>query len=130
PPPAHHPPRAAQAAPPAAAARHLHACRTRTGTPPAPGRPARPEYHARPSGRRSARPPLPPHRVLDPEGDRALEHITLHRQLGVLLPQPGQLGPLILAQRPVRLAAAALIRVHPVPQSALVDPEVLGDLRD
>src|SRR5262249_54081843 len=41
-----------------------------------------------------------------------------------------QLRPLILRQRPVRLAAAPLIRVHPVPQRALVDAQVLGDLRD
>src|SRR5690348_2535191 len=29
--------------------------------------------------------------------------------------QPGQLRPLILAQRPITLTTAALVRVHPVP---------------
>jgi lambda repressor-like predicted transcriptional regulator len=59
----------------------------------------------------------------------ALEHVT-YRQLGVLPPQPGQLRPLTLAQRPTCLAAAPLVLVHPVPQRALVDPQVLRDLRD
>jgi hypothetical protein len=47
------------------------------------------------------------HRLVDQEGHRALEHITRHPQLGVLPTQPGQLGPLILTQRPV--AAVALV---------------------
>src|SRR5262249_3898739 len=102
----------------------------RTGTRPAPGRLPRTGSGAGPSGRRSGRPPLPPHRVLDPEGHTALEDITLHRQLGVLLAEPGQLGPLILAQRAAPVAAAALVRVHPIPQRALIDAQVLGDLRD
>src|ERR1051325_47599 len=99
---------------------------------PGPGRPPRagPGAGPPPSGRQAGRPPLPPHRVLDPEGDTALEDITLHRQLGVLLPQPGQLRPLILAQRAAPVAAAPLVRVDPVPQGALVDAQVLGDLRD
>src|SRR6185436_7701800 len=114
----------------AASARRFSTCRTRTWILPGPGTPPRAGSDARPSGRRSGRPPLPPHRVLDPEGHAALEHITLHRQLGVLLAQPGQLRPLILRQGPVRIAAAPLIRVHPVPQGPLVDPEIPGDLRD
>jgi hypothetical protein len=49
---------------------------------------------------------------------------------GVLLPQPGHPGPLILAQRAVPVPAAAPVRVHPVPQGAFVDPQVPGHLRD
>src|SRR5262249_48867945 len=55
-----------------------------------------------------------------PEGHAALEDITLHRPLGVLPPQPGQLRPLILTQRPVTLAPAAGISIHPVAQGARV----------
>lgn len=40
------------------------------------------------------------------EGHRALEHITLHPQLGVLLAQPFQLGPLAIAQRRVIAVAS------------------------
>src|SRR5512142_887839 len=58
----------------------------------------------------------------DPEGHTALEDIALHRQLGVLLPQPDQLRPLVLAQRPIRLPAAAPVSIDPVAQGALVDP--------
>ena len=54
-------------------------------TPPAPGRPPRPGRH-QPSGQRSKRPPLPPHRVPHPKGHAAFEDITLHRQLSVLPP--------------------------------------------
>src|SRR5690348_4039271 len=100
-----------------------------TGTPPAPGKPPPPGCH-QPSGQRSKRPPLPPHRVLHPEGHAAFEHITLHRQLSVLLTQPGQLRPLILTQRAVTLAAAALVGIHPVAQGALIDPQIPGHLRD
>jgi hypothetical protein len=49
---------------------------------------------------------------------------TLHRQLGVLLPQPGQLRPLIFTQLgPV--AAAAPVGVHPVPQVPSLMPRSL-----
>src|SRR5215471_4569305 len=99
-------------------------CRTRTGTLPAPGSSPHAGSGAVPSGWRSRRPPLPPHRVLDPEGDRAFEHVTLHRQLGVLLAQPGQLRPLILIQRARPITAAALVGVHPVAQGAWVDPQI------
>src|SRR6478609_5091123 len=54
-----------------------------------------------PSGTRSTRPRSPPHRFLHPEGDRAFEDIALHRQLGVLPPQPDQLHPLVLGQHPI-----------------------------
>src|SRR5512142_1434769 len=66
----------------------------------------------------------------DPEGHTALEDIALHRQLGVLLPQPDQLRPLVLTQRPIRLPAAAPVSIDPVAQGALVDPQVPGHLRD
>src|SRR5215472_7126454 len=106
------------------------ACNTRTGTPLAPGRQPRAGSGAGPSERRSRRPPLPPHRVLDPEGDRAFEDIALHRQLGVLLAQPGQLRPLVFAQSASTVPAAPLVGVHPVAQGALVDPQVPGHLRN
>jgi hypothetical protein len=38
------------------------------------------------------------HRFLDPEDNRTLDDITLHRQLGVLLAQSEQLSPLALGQ--------------------------------
>src|SRR5262249_33858837 len=60
----------------------------------------------------------------------ALEHITFHRQLSVLLAQPGQLRPLTLAQRTAPIAAAARISVHPVAQGARVDAQIPGHLRD
>src|SRR4029077_5891613 len=118
------------AAAPAALASHSSTCKTRTGTPPAPGRPPCAGSGAAPSGQRSRRPPLPPHRVLHPEGDAALEDITLHRQLSVLAAQPGQLRPLILIQRAAAIAAAALVSVHPVAQGTWVDPQIPGHLRD
>src|SRR6266581_3487118 len=95
-------------------------CRTRTGTPPAPGSSPRAGSGAAPSGRRSRRPPLPPHRVLHPKGHAALEDITFHRQLSVLAAQPGQLRPLIFTERAVT-AAAAGIGVDPVAHGARVD---------
>src|SRR4029077_20691296 len=99
---------------PVALAPGLSTCKTRTGTLPAPGTTPRAGSGAAPSGRRSKRPPLPPHRVLHPEGHAAFEDITFHRQLGVLLAQPGQLRPLILTQRAVTLTAAPLVGIHPV----------------
>src|SRR5581483_6225555 len=99
---------------PAALAWHLSTCRTRSVIPPAPGKTVRTGSAAHPSGRRSRRPPLPPHRVLHPEGHAALEDITLHRQLGVFPPQPGQLRPLVLIQRAVAFTAAPLVGVHPI----------------
>ena len=59
----------------------------------APGRPLQRGHGAGPSERRSRRPPLPSHRVLDSEGGAALEDITFHRQLGVLAAQPGPAPP-------------------------------------
>src|SRR5215469_4518953 len=76
------------------------------------------------------RPRLPAHRVLNPKGPTAFEHVAPHGELGVLLTQPGQLGPLILAQRPVTLTAAAPVSVHPVAQGPGVDAQIPGHLRD
>src|SRR5262249_62248229 len=45
-------------------------------------------------------------------------------------PQPRQLRPLILAQHPAAIAAAALVGVHPVAQGARVDSQIPGHLRD
>src|SRR5689334_3944385 len=76
-------------------------------------------------------PPSPAaHRLADPEGHRALEDIALHRQLRVLLPQPLQLRPLVLTQRPVALTPGTAILGTPVAQRSLVDPELAGHLRD
>jgi len=65
-----------------------------------------------------------------PEGDRAFEHITLHRQLSVLLTQPRQLRALVLAQRAVPLTPPAPVQHHPVTQGSLVNAQVPGHLRD
>jgi len=55
-----------------------------------------------------------------PEGHRALEHITLHRQLSVLPPQPLQLRTLALDQRAVAVPRAARpLPRAPVAQRAL-----------
>src|SRR2546421_6596305 len=76
------------------------------------------------------RPRLPAHRILNPEGHAAFEHVAPHGKLGVLLTQPGQLGPLILAQLPVTALPAAPVSVHPVAQRPLLDPELPGHPRD
>src|SRR3954452_23688908 len=76
----------------------------------------------RPSGRRWRRPRLPAHRLVDPEGHRALEHITLHPRLGVLLPQPGQLRATVLAQWSAVAVPVAAGHRDPVAQGAVVDP--------
>src|SRR5262249_29446845 len=55
---------------------------------------------------------------------------ALHRQLGVLLAQPGQLRALILAQHPVLAVPAALISINPVTQGSFVDTQIPGHLRD
>ncbi len=58
------------------------------------------------------------HRLVHPDGRRALEHITQHPQLGAVLPQLGQLGPLRLAQRlrpPSRRRRAEAHRLTSVP---------------
>ncbi len=68
--------------------------------------------------------------VRHPEDQTAPEDITPHPQLGALLTQPGQLGPLIRAQ----LTAASLppppVRTDPVPQRALIDTQLPGHPRD
>jgi hypothetical protein len=58
------------------------------------------------------------------------EDIALHRQLGVLPPQPHQLRALILAQDAVPGTPAAPVQVHLVPQRPLVDAQLPGHLRD
>ena len=63
----------------------------------------RPGCHP-PCGRRSVRLPLPPHRVLHPQGHAAFQDIRFHRQLSVLPPQPRQLRPLVLILRTVTFA--------------------------
>src|SRR5712692_1288899 len=77
------------------------------------------------------RPRLPAaHRVGNPEGHAALEHITPHRQLRVLLAQPRQLRALALAQLPVPALPAAPVSIDPVSQGPRVHPQVPGHLRD
>src|SRR3979411_144417 len=104
-------------------------CKTTPARPPPPGRTPRAGCRLRPSERRSERPGSPPHRLLDPEGSGALEHITLHRQLRVLLTQPAELVALALAQRAIALTGAP-VQVHPPAQRALVQPELPSHPRD
>ena len=63
---------------------------------------AQPAYDDRSSGAamKAAIFTASPAGVRHPEDQTALEDITPHRQLGILPPQPHQLGPLILAQLP------------------------------
>src|ERR1700728_229721 len=55
---------------------------------------------------------------------------SLHRQLSVLAAQPRQLRSLILIQRPLALAAAALVSVDPVAERAFLDAQIPGHPRD
>src|SRR4029077_9610709 len=96
---------------------------------PAPGTTPRTGCHARPSGRRSARPGSPPHRFLDPEGSRAFEHIALHRQLGIFLAQPVELIAFALTQRAFALPSLS-VQVHPPTQRALVQAQLPSHPRD
>jgi hypothetical protein len=73
---------------------------------------------------------LPAHRFSNPEGDRALEQVTLHRQLRILPAKPDQLRPLGLGQLAVTAATMPPIQRAPVAQRALVHPEIPGHLRD
>ena len=59
-------------------------CETTPATPQRPGTTPRTGHRARPCAQQSAWRGSPPRRFLDPEGSRALEHIALDRQLGVL----------------------------------------------
>src|SRR5215831_14387821 len=68
-------------------------------------------------------------RLLDPQDHRSLEDITLHAQLGVLAPEPVELGPLVVAE-PVLVASLDPVLVHPVAQRPGVDPEISGHLGD
>src|ERR1700730_7625802 len=66
-----------------------------------------------------------------PRGHAAFEHVAPHRKLGVLLTQPGQLGPLIPADQSVTgLAPAAPVSVHPLAQRPVLDVPLPGHLRD
>src|SRR5205807_10300513 len=70
------------------------------------------------------------HRLVHPEGHRAFEHVAPHSELGVLLTQPGQLGPLVLAQPAIAALALPPVPGHPVLQRARDDPQLPGHLRD
>ena len=107
---------AAPGAPPAASSHRPATCKTTTGTPPAPGTTPHAGYRAHALWAAIKRPRLPAHRIVYPEGHRAFEHVAPHSELGVLLTQPGQLGPLILAQRPVPLTAAAPVSFTQFPR--------------
>src|SRR5262249_50302703 len=65
-----------------------------------------------------------------PHDDRALEDITLHRQLRHLATQPHQLGPLIRAQPAVTGLAPVPVHRYPVGQGAFLDPQVPRHRRD
>ena len=70
------------------------------------------------------------HRLADREGRRALENITLRRQLRVLFAQPVQLRAFALAQRTVAAGTRPALMGAPVAQRALVDAQIPGHLRD
>src|SRR5680860_590392 len=70
-----------------------------------------------------------PRRLLHPQDHGALEDIALHPQLGVLAAQPLQLLDVRDGQ-PVGALTLGTILGTPVPQRALVDPEIAGDLRN
>src|SRR6266704_6372451 len=94
-------------------------CATRTATRPARGTTPPAGCRGPPSGKRRTRPRLPAaHRVLDPEGRAALEHITPHPQLRHLAAQPRQLGPLALIQLAAPAVPAPPVQRDPVAQRA------------
>src|SRR5262249_24801270 len=99
-------------------------CRTMPVTPPTPGTPPRAGCRTRSSGRPRNRRGSPPGGFLDPEDDRALEDITLHRQLRHLATQPHQLSPLIGAQPAVTGLTPVPVHRYPVGQGAFLDPQV------
>ena len=68
------------------------------------------------------RPGYAAHRVGNPEGHAALEDITPHLPLRVLLAQPRQLRALVLARLPVPALPAAPVSIDPVAQGSRVDP--------
>src|SRR5215207_7789666 len=68
-------------------------------------------------------------RLLHPQDHGSLEDITLHPQLGVLCPQPLELLDVTLGQPLGALPGLTRPR-DPVPQGALVDPQVPSDLSD
>src|SRR5215470_7951798 len=99
------------------------------GRPPTRGRTPRAESRVQPSEQRSTRPGSPPHRLLDPEGNRALEHITLHHQLGILPTQPNQLRTLTFTQ-PVPARTSPPLQRHPPTQRALTHTQIPSHLRN
>jgi hypothetical protein len=106
---------------PAALACYLSTSRNQGRDIPSARRPPRTGCDAAPSGRRSARPLVPPYRVPDPEGHdpeghAALEDIALHGKLSVLAPQPRPLRPLILAQGAGSIPAPPLVGVDQFPR--------------
>src|SRR2546422_6308256 len=54
----------------------------------------------------------------------------MHPQLGVHLPQPGQLGPLVLTHRAAPVATLAAGPGAPVTPRALIDAQLPSDPRD
>src|SRR3990170_6294985 len=68
-------------------------------------------------------------RLLDPQDHGSLEYITLHPQLGDVLAQLVQLGPLVDGEA-FLLAPLNPLPVHPVAQGARVDPEIPGHRSD
>src|SRR6516225_310587 len=104
-------------------------CKTTPATPPVPGTTPHARYRALPSGQRSRRPGSAPHRFLDPEGRRALEHIALHRQLRVLVAQPVELIAFALTQRALAVPSTQ-VQIHPPTQRVLVQALRPSHLRD
>src|SRR5262245_60472373 len=97
---------------------------------PARGTTSRVGCRNQPSGQRSGRLGSPPHRFLDPEGDRAFEDIAFHRQLGVFRAQPLEFGALTFVEPAITALPGAPLPIHPVTQGAATDPQLAGDLRN
>jgi hypothetical protein len=67
--------------------------------------------------------------VLPREEDRGFsQDLPLHPQLGVLVPQPIELVALIAAQPAWTLAPRGLLRLEPMPERDVRDPEILRQL--
>src|SRR5437667_7038952 len=81
-----------------------------------------------PSGRRLTRPGST-RRLLHPEDHSSLEDIALHPELCHLAAQLRQLGAVVAGQ-PLGLTPFDPVPGNPIPQRALMNSQVTGDLGD